>query len=42
LRAWEIVQPALDNPPPLGFYPAGSWGPFESDELISPVRWHLR
>ena len=42
LRAWEIVQPALDNPPPLGFYPAGSWGPFEADELVSPLRWHLR
>jgi glucose-6-phosphate 1-dehydrogenase len=42
LRAWEIVQPVLDKPPPLGFYPAGSWGPFESDELVSPVRWHLR
>jgi len=41
-RAWEIVQPALDNPPPLGFYVAGSWGPFESDELISPLTWHLR
>ncbi|HEU0075628.1 MAG TPA: glucose-6-phosphate dehydrogenase [Dehalococcoidia bacterium] len=42
LRAWEIVQPALDSPPPLGFYPAGSWGPFEADELVSPLRWHLR
>ncbi len=40
-RAWEIVQPALDNPPPLSFYEAGSWGPFEADELVSPQRWHL-
>jgi glucose-6-phosphate 1-dehydrogenase len=41
-RAWEIVQPALDSPPPLGFYQAGTWGPFESDELVSPLHWHLR
>ncbi len=41
-RAWEIVQPVLDNPPPMSFYKAGSWGPFESDELVSPMRWHLR
>ena len=41
IRAWEIVQPALDHPTPLGFYPAGSWGPFEADELISPLRWDL-
>jgi glucose-6-phosphate 1-dehydrogenase len=41
-RAWEIVQPVLDNPPPLGFYEAGSWGPHEADKLISPLHWHLR
>lgn len=41
-RAWEIVQPVLDNPPPLGYYEAGTWGPYGSDELISPLRWHLR
>jgi glucose-6-phosphate 1-dehydrogenase len=40
-RAWEIVQPALDHPTPLSLYPAGSWGPFEADELISPQGWHL-
>jgi glucose-6-phosphate 1-dehydrogenase len=41
-RAWQIVQPAVDNPPTLSFYEAGSWGPFEADELISPLTWHLR
>jgi glucose-6-phosphate 1-dehydrogenase len=41
-RAWEIVQPVLDNPPPLRFYEPGSWGPSESDEIVSPLRWHLR
>jgi glucose-6-phosphate 1-dehydrogenase len=41
-RSWEIVQPVLDNPPPLRFYEAGSWGPPEADQLIAPDIWHLR
>ena len=41
-RAWEIVQPALDQPPPLHFYEAGTWGPPEAEALIAPLRWHLR
>jgi glucose-6-phosphate 1-dehydrogenase len=41
-RAWEIVQPVLDHPPPLGFYEAGTWGPSEADGLIAPLRWHLQ
>jgi glucose-6-phosphate 1-dehydrogenase len=41
LRSWEIVQPILDDPGPLRFYPAGSWGPEEAIELIAPRRWHL-
>jgi glucose-6-phosphate 1-dehydrogenase len=41
-RAWQIVQPALDNPPPLSFYDAGTWGPDASDELMAPASWHLR
>jgi glucose-6-phosphate 1-dehydrogenase len=41
-RAWQIVQPVLDNPPPLRFYPAGTWGPQESEDLIAPWPWHLR
>ncbi len=39
-RAWAIVQPVLESPPPLRFYPAGSWGPAESTELIAPRRWY--
>jgi glucose-6-phosphate 1-dehydrogenase len=42
MRAWEIVQPVLDDPPPLRDYRAGTWGPKESDELIAPDEWHLR
>jgi glucose-6-phosphate 1-dehydrogenase len=41
-RAWEIVQPIIDNPPPVHLYPAGSWGPEEADKLVAPSRWHLR
>jgi glucose-6-phosphate 1-dehydrogenase len=41
-RAWSIVQPALDSPPPVCFYPAGTWGPDEAEALIAPDQWHLR
>jgi len=42
LRSWALVQPALDAPAPLSFYPAGTWGPPEADRLIAPRRWALR
>ena len=42
MRAWEIVQPVLANPPPVYPYAAGSWGPAEADQLIAPMEWHLR
>ena len=37
--AWKFIQPILDtwnNDPSIAIYgyPAGSWGPLESDELI--------
>ena len=41
-RAWAIVQPILDAPPPIRSYPAGTWGPPAAEELIAPERWHLR
>jgi glucose-6-phosphate 1-dehydrogenase len=38
LQAWRIVQPLIDaftqGKVPLSFYPAGSWGPVEADELL--------
>jgi glucose-6-phosphate 1-dehydrogenase len=40
-RSWEIVADVLANPGPVFPYPAGSWGPKEADELISPRHWHL-
>jgi glucose-6-phosphate 1-dehydrogenase len=37
--AWEIVQPMIDaferDALPLGFYPAGSWGPAEAGNLVA-------
>ena len=40
--AWSVVQPVLDAPPPIRFYPAGTWGPSQADALIAPRRWRLR
>lgn len=41
-RAWELLQPILDDPPEVVEYEPGSWGPPGADELIAPRRWHLR
>lgn len=41
-RAWEVLQPILDDPPPVVVYEPGSWGPSGADELIAPRRWHLQ
>ncbi len=40
-RGWTVVQPVLDNPPPLVRYRAGSWGPAEAEALVSPMHWHM-
>jgi glucose-6-phosphate 1-dehydrogenase len=40
-RAWEILQPVLDDPEPVCMYPRGSWGPPEADDLIAPRKWHV-
>ena len=39
-QAWRIVEPVIHAPSPLRFYPAGSWGPPES-EALSPAGWHI-
>jgi glucose-6-phosphate 1-dehydrogenase len=41
-RAWELLQPILDDPPEVAEYEPGSWGPPGADELITPRRWFLR
>jgi glucose-6-phosphate 1-dehydrogenase len=32
---WRIMQPLLDNPPPVHTYQPGSWGPSASDHLVA-------
>jgi glucose-6-phosphate 1-dehydrogenase len=40
-EAWRIMQPLLDDPPPVHGYEPGSWGPKEADKLVSGHgRWH--
>ena len=40
-RAWALVEPVLNELPPVTYYPAGSWGPPEAEKLIAPRAWHL-
>ncbi|HEY5858276.1 MAG TPA: hypothetical protein VIW24_30705 [Aldersonia sp.] len=38
-ETWRVMQPLLDNPPPVQPYAPGSWGP--PDHLMSGLdRWH--
>ncbi len=39
-RGWAVVQPVLDQPPPIVRYGAGSWGPKAADALVAPLHWH--
>jgi glucose-6-phosphate 1-dehydrogenase len=39
-RGWQVVQPVLDQPPPIQMYPAGSWGPPAADRIARPGHWH--
>ena len=36
-ETWRIVQPLLDNPPPVEPYEVGSWGPKEADRLVKGI-----
>ena len=40
-RQWEIATPVLEDPPPVEFYPKGSWGPVSIDRITAPDRWSL-
>ena len=37
---WAAVDPVLASPPPITFYPAGSWGPQEAQRCTGPCDWH--
>jgi len=40
-QQWRIMQPLLDAPPPVHTYAPGSWGPKETDDLVSGFgSWH--
>jgi glucose-6-phosphate 1-dehydrogenase len=40
-ESWRVLQPLLDDPPPVHPYAKGSWGPGEADRLLSGIgRWH--
>ncbi len=40
-ETWRIVQPLLDNPPPVLPYAPGSWGPDEAETLLGEHGpWH--
>ena len=39
--AWAVVDPVLNNHPPVIPYPRGSWGPAEADHLVAAHGgWH--
>jgi len=40
-ETWRVVQPLVDQPPPLQEYPRGSWGPPEARRLVRGYAdWH--
>jgi glucose-6-phosphate 1-dehydrogenase len=40
-ETWRIVQPLLDDPPPVHRYEPGSWGPPQADELTRGLcQWY--
>jgi glucose-6-phosphate 1-dehydrogenase len=40
-ETWRVMQPLLDDPPPVRAYAPGSWGPVEADRLVAGFgRWH--
>jgi glucose-6-phosphate 1-dehydrogenase len=38
-ETWRIVQPLLDNPPPVKRYKRGSWGPAEAEGITRNFEW---
>ena len=34
-ETWRIMQPLLDDPPPVHSYAPGSWGPAAGDDVTS-------
>jgi len=40
-RAWELLMPVIERPPPVVEYGPGSWGPEEAEALVGPRHWHV-
>ena len=34
-EAWRVMQPLVDDPPPVHPYAPGTWGPADADELVA-------
>jgi glucose-6-phosphate 1-dehydrogenase len=40
-ECWRVMQPLLDNPPPVYPYAKGSWGPEAAEQVLAGHgRWH--
>ncbi|WP_433293938.1 glucose-6-phosphate dehydrogenase [Actinoplanes sp. CA-030573] len=40
-ETWRIIQPLIDNPPPVETYEPGTWGPAGADRLVAGHGgWH--
>jgi glucose-6-phosphate 1-dehydrogenase len=40
-ETWRIMQPLIDQPPPVHPYAPGSWGPKEAEQLLAGLdHWH--
>jgi glucose-6-phosphate 1-dehydrogenase len=40
-ETWRVLQPLIDNPPPVHPYAQGSWGPEEANRLLAGYgSWH--
>ncbi len=40
-HTWEVIEPVLQDRPPVRPYEQGSWGPAEAAALAEPGRWLL-
>jgi glucose-6-phosphate 1-dehydrogenase len=38
-HGWAAVEPVIEAPPPITFYPAGTWGPTDAARIASPHHW---
>lgn len=39
-EAWRVVDPVLDDPPPVVQYKPGTWGPGQAESLVRGHGWH--